>query len=833
MSVRSQLVLALRLVRRDWHSGELLVLMLALLIAVASATAVSLLGHRLTRTMTLQAAEFLAADLSVRDHDPLPADWDEEARTLGLRHARTVEFSSVLVENEDMLLCGIKAVSPGYPLRGALRSTLTDMTAETATQEVPEPGTAWVEQRVLTSLNLAVGQTIHVGDQPLTVTRILTHEPDRRGELWSLSPRVLMNLADLEATHVLQPGSHAHFYAMYAGDEPAVRALKARLKPRLAATQQLVDVHEDRPEVGNAINRAERYLGLSSIVIVLIAGVAVAMSARRYSERHFDMTAMLKCLGASKAEVLRLYLFQFLAIGLAGSLAGCALGFVAQEGVLYFLARMLPHSLASPAWYAPLFGAAVGLLILLGFALPPVLQLRGLSPLRVLRRDLAPLPPSGWLVYGLAAAALAVLIWRYTEDGRMTAMVLGIGFAALAGTGLVALGLLRGSRLLLPRLGLSWRFGLQNLTRQPRLAVTQILAFSLTLVAMQISVLVRTELIQEWRQQLPEQAPNQFALNLFETDLAHFQALSEREGFKTSAYYPVIRGRLTAVNGEDVHRIATKESQGEAAINRDLSLTYSGELPPDNRILQGRWWNDWTPGNEPGVSVEAKLAESLGIRLGDRLSFTLGDRSLVARVASLRSVRWDAMTPNFYMIFEPGALKDHARTYITSFYVPPEQKSALSRLAKAFPAVTLLDVEALLKQFQTILREVTLAIEFVLAFALAAGITVLFAAVRATLDSRLREDALLRAMGASRKLLRRSQWLEFCALGFLSGVLSTAIAELIAWSLFVRVFDLEPHVHWEMWLSVPLLGAASVGVAGYLNTRVVVREAPWKALRDL
>jgi putative ABC transport system permease protein len=830
MIIGKNLALALRLVRRDWRSGELSILVTALIIAVTGATAVSLLGHRLTRTMTNQAAEFLAADLVVSGHRPAPDEWRDKARELTLKTARTVEFPSVLVENEEILLTGVKAVSPGYPLRGVLRVSTADIAEATPVSNGPEPGTAWVEQRVLATLHIALGGTITVGEKKLTVTRLIIHEPDRRGDLYSLSPRVMINEADLRATAVIQPGSHAHYYALFAGKENSIRQFKRWLKPKLHAGQRLVDIHEDRPEVGNALTRAERYLGLSSIVIVLIAGVAIAMSTRRYTERHFDMTAMLKCLGARERDVLQIYLAQFVLVGSAASLAGCLLGDLAQAGIAWYLRDFLPRDLASPAWYAPLFGVAVGLLVLIGFALPPVLRLKRLSPLRVLRRDLAPLPSSAWTVYGLALLSLSALLWRYTGDGRLTATVLSVGMAALAVAGLIALSLIKISRALLPYLSLPWRFGLQNLTRQPRLGVSQILAFGLTLVAMLTATLVRTELVQEWRRQLPENAPNHFALNLFEADLGDFQAFLARENIVASAYYPIVRGRLTTINGVDVHRIATKESQGEEAINRDLSLTWSKDLPPDNRLTVGEWWPE-TP-MPLQLSVEEKLAASLRIKPGDALTFAVGDQNLKAVVASLRSVRWDLMTPNFYMIFSPGSLDTFPTTYLTSFYLAPGQKSALTRLIKEFPAVTILEVDALLKQFQTILREVSLAIEFVLLFALAAGFTVLFAAVRATLDERIREDALMRAMGASRVLLRRSQWLEFAALGFLSGLLAAAIAELIAWTLYVRIFGLTSHFHWPMWLATPALGALTVGISGYLNTRAVVNESPISVLRD-
>jgi putative ABC transport system permease protein len=831
MSLATRLALAFKLVSRDWRSGELGILVAALVVAVAGSTAVSLFGHRLARTMEIQAAEFMAADLAVSSHEPFPEDWFRQAAAQGLANARTVEFPSVLVENGELLLTGAKAVSGGYPLRGTVQATTTDLANEAPVSGIPEPGTAWVDPRVLYTLKLSLGDTVTLGEKPLKLARLITREPDRRGDLYSLSPRLMFNLADLDAAAVIRPGSNAHYYALFAGNQAQILGFKRWLKPQLHPGQKLVDIHEDRPELGNALSRAERYLGLSSTVIVLIAGVAIAMSARRYSERHYDLTALLKCLGARERDVLLIHLAQYLLIGLAASLAGCGLGYLAQAGVAEWLKGILPHALAEPAWYAPLFGLAAGLFVLLGFALPPVLRLKRMPPLRVLRGDLAPLPSSAWTVYGLAAGTLGLLVWRHTGDGRMTAIVLGIALATLAVAGAGVLALLHAARRLLPFLSLPWRFGLQNLTRRPRLGMAQILAFGLTMTAMLVSLAVRTELVSEWRRQLPADAPNYFALNLFEADLPGFRDFLAQRGVEASEAYPIVRGRLTAVNGVDAHALAVRDSQGEGAVNRDLSLTWSAAPPADNRLVAGGWWTPQTP---PGqVSVEAKLAESLGIRLGDTLRFAIGGEIREAQVQSLRTVRWDTMRPNFYMIFSPGTLDGYPATWLASFHLKAAQKPDLVELAKRFPAMTLLEVDQLLKQFQTILQEITLAVEFLLGFALAAGFAVLFAAVRATLDERLREDALLRAMGASGSLLRKSLGMEFAALGMLSGLLAAASSEAIEWALFSRAFDLKPHLHGEIWLLAPLAGALAVGVFGYLHTRGVVRGSPARILREL
>lgn len=831
MSFKASLLLALKLIRRDWRSGELTILALALVVAVAGSTAVGLFGHRLTRTMERQAAEFLAADLVVSAHEPYADAWFEKAAAMGLAATKTVEFPNVLVENGELLLTGAKAVGESYPLRGAVRTTLAGLDQETRAAGGPAPGTAWVDARVLNTLRLSLGDSVALGEKNLKLERILTHEPDRRGDLFSLSPRVMFNLADLEGTGLIRLGSNAHYYALFAGDGRQLLAFKRWLKPLLHPGQKIVDVHEDRPEVGNALSRAERYLGLSSTLIVLIAGVAIAMSARRYSERHYDLTALMKCLGARERDVLAIHLCQYLLVGGAASLAGCVLGYLAQEGVAIGLRGILPQELLAPAWYAPLFGMGVGLLVLLGFALPPVLGVKRLPPLRVLRRDLAPLPSSAWTVYGLALATLGVLVWHHTGDGRMTAIVLGVTLATLIVAGFGILALIRLLRRLSSRLSLPGRLGLQNLTRKPQVAMVQILAFGLTFAAMLVSLLARTELIQEWRRQLPEHAPNYFALNLFAEELPEFQDFLRRSHIETNQLYPIVRGRITAVNGVDVHALAHKDSQGEAAINRDLSLTWSAAKPADNGLVEGQWWDAAaTPGQ---ISVEAKLAESLGIRVGDVLEFSITGQQRQAVVGSLRAVRWDTMRPNFYVIFSPGSLEGFPARWLTSFYLAPGNRAESVDLAKRFPSMTLLEVEQLVKQVQTILREISLSIDFVLVFALAAGFAVLFAAVRASLDERLRENALLRAMGAGRGLLRKSLSLEFAVLGGMAGLLAACATEAVAWTLFDRTFQLVPRIHWEIWFSAPLAGAFTVGLAGYWHTRILVKSSPLKILREI
>ncbi len=821
--------LALRLLWRDARSGELTILLTALIIAVTSATAISLFADRLHRTMTDQAADFLAADLVVTSPSPIPDHWLKKARELNLQTARTAEFSSVLIENEEMLLAGIKAVSSEYPLRGYLKTITDDYDQERVRHNGPQPGNAWVDKRILSALKLEIGDRLTVGEKPLTIAQIITYEPDKRGDLYSLSPRVMINDTDLVATNVLQPGSHVHYFFQFSGEAETLLAFNRWVKPHLNPSQRLMDIHEDRPELGTALDRAERYLGLSSIVVIVIAGVAIAMTTRRYSERHFNATAILRCLGCKQYEILWLYISQFLFLGAVASLIACALGWLAQEILFSLLKNLLPANVADPGFFAVIFGFLTGLAILFGFALPPLLRLKEVSPLRVLRRDLEPLPASAWLIYGLSLTLISILTWRYTEDLKMTATIIGGGLLTTLLLTAVVYVFLTQLRKMLPHLGMSWRFGLQNLTRHTRTTTSQILAFSITLVAMLLSLTVRTDLLNDWQKQLPDNAPNHFALNIFADRKEAMERDLQSQNISGSRFYPVVRGRLVKINGVAVQQVVSKESEGERATHRDLSLTWDSKLPEDNKLVAGHWWTSETTGL---VSVEEKLAKSLKVGLHDKLTFTIGSRQLQAIVSSIRKVRWDTMKPNFYMIFSPGTLDDYPSTYITSFYLPEDKKNYLNTLVKNHPGTTILEVDLILKQFKSILTQLTEAVNYLLYFALLAGFTVLFAAINSTLDNRIYEGALMRTLGANRKLLRKSHLLEFSLLGLVSAGLALIMSESLLLALYHFVMHIEYQPKFFHWMITVVSGGLFITLAGYWGVREVIKKSPMRIFRE-
>jgi putative ABC transport system permease protein len=823
--------LAMRLLVRNRHSGEQRILVAALVIAVAASTAIGFFTDRLGRGIANQSADFLGADLTLVSPRPVDAAWLREARSTGLQAIETLEFASVVVGGEELLLSSVKAVEDGFPLRGSLRIAPAPFVPGTETRELPRPGEAWVAQQLLTALGLQVGDFVEVGAHRLAISRVITFEPGRVGNPFGTAPRLLMRMADVPATGVVQPGSRLTYQYLFAGREAEVAKFRNWLEPRLGPSHELVGVKEGRRAVGSALERAERFLGLSVLAAIVLAGVAVAMAARRYSERHFDMSAMLRCMGASQRDLLGLYLPQLLVLGLAASAAGCLLGWVAQYGLLYLLADLLPATPSTPQAWPVLAGVATGLITLAGFALPPVMRLKDVPPLRVLRRDLLPLPSRAWLVYGAALAAIVAVMWAYTDSWPLTASVLSGGILLVLVLSVVALLLLFLSRRLNARVGVAWRFGINNLWRRRRGSINQILAFGLTLMAMAVVALVRTDLLTTWQRQLPADVPNHFAINILPDQVESFQAFMADAGVTTAQLYPMVRGRLVEINGIAVRQAVTKEARSNNALNRELNLTWTTELQEDNRILAGRWWQAEDAGKSR-VSVESRLAERMGIGMGDELRFAIGEQRFTAEVASIRNVKWDSFRPNFYMVFPPRVIDRFPATYITSFYLQKEEKPLLRELVARYPAVTVLEMDRVIEQVGRIFRQVTLAVEYVLVFTLLAGFAVLFAALQASQDDRLYEGALVRALGGSRRQLRAGHLAEFTALGGLAGLLAAMGAECLVWVLYTEVLYLDHRFQWPVWIIAPVAGALLIGAAGYWGTRAVVQRSPMLLLRN-
>lgn len=822
--------LAVRQLLRDARAGELRVLFFALLVAVAASTAIGYFGARLNDAMLLRATEFLGADLVLDGSSPARDEQIRVGKELGLEHARVVEFSSVIATDTGIQLSSIKAADEAYPLRGELKSAARPY-AEEQSGGGPKPGEAWAESRLLTALDLKIGDEIDVGSKTVRITRVLTYEPDRAGNLYSLTPRVLINLEDLAATGIVQPGSRVTFRELWRGTPPALASYHQVIEAGLEPNQRLLDGRDGNQQIGGALGKAERYLNMASLVAVLLSGVAVALSATRFANRRFDASALLRCLGLSRRETLLLFTLQLTILGLLASLVGAALGWLAQLGLFALLHDLLPANVPGGGLMPAIAGIGTGLVALAGFALPPLAALGRVPPLRVLRRDMLPVPAGTWAVYGAALLALGLIMWRMSLDLVLTFALLGGGVvAALVLGGLLLLGL-QSLRRLLARASLPWRLGLGQLLRHPLAAAGQALAFGLILLSMALIALLRGELLDTWQNQLPENAPNYFALNILPADKDAFGARLHELQAQAAPLYPVVPGRLISINGQPVQDIVSKDSSGDKAIQRDLSLTWAANLPAGNALTAGSWWTQPPAGAVPGVSVEAKVAESLKLKLGDHLMFTVAGVNREARVTSLRSINWDNFQPNFFMIFQPGTLQDLPATYLTSFYLAPGHDPQIIELSRSFPAVTILPIETLLAQLRSILAQVTMAVEYVLLFVLAAGMAVLFSGLQSTLDERIRQGALLRALGAERQLLIKARRIEFGLLGATSGLLAALGAELVSLVLYRFAFDLPWHPH-PWLLLLPVIGALMVGGAGVFGTRRALNASPLTVLRE-
>lgn len=825
--------MALRALRRDWRAGELRVLAVALLIAVASVAAVGFFTDRVQRAMERKASELLGADLVIAAPAPIQPLLAEEARRRGIQTAETLSFRSVALAGEMTQLTEVKAAGPGYPLRGALQISDAPFAPPRLAAAIPASGQVWLDERLLQTLNLQVGASIDLGARAFRVEQVLAYEPDRAGDLFSIAPRLLMNLADIPSTGLVQPGSRVEYRLLLAGEPAPLDAFKTWATPRLATGEKLQGVREARAELRLALERAQRFLNLAALVSVILAGVGVAIAVRRFATRHWDSVAILRCVGATEALIVRLFVLELLLLATLAGVAGLAVGYLAQYGLSGALGQLVSSAELPPTSGWPVLPAlATGFVTLLGFGLPPLLRLREVPPLRVLRRDLGPVQPRLLALYGPAVAATAALLSWQAGEWRL-AFYVGAGVAgtvlvlALAAGGLVkALGLLRG------RVGVAWRFGLANIARRGSGSAVQVVALGLGLMALLMLTLVRTDLLGSWRASLPADAPNHFLINIQPGEVDGVRAFLGERGLSGAELFPMVRGRLTAINDRAVGPDDYDNPRAKRLVEREFNLSWTDRLQDDNRILSGRWWNPGDRGR--GVaSVEVGLAKDLGIALHDTLRFQVAGQPLDAEVTSLRSVEWDSFRANFFVVFPSGVLDDYPATWMTSFHLPVGQKALLADLVRQYPSVTVLDVEALMDKVREIMDRVIAAIEYVFLFTLAAGLVVLYAAIQATQDERRFESAVLRAVGAPRRVARASLLAEFATLGLLAGVLAAAAATVLGYVLAVYIFDFPyPWNPW-VWLLGGGAGVLGVGLAGLIGARSALNQPPWRALREL
>ena len=813
--------LALTLLWRDWRAGELRVLAIALVLAVASVTSVGFFADRLQQALTSEAHQLLGGDVVLVADHAFPAKVRQEIAARGLQIAESMSFTSMARTGTEAQLVAVKAVSAGYPLRGRLRIATAPGVPDAETDALPAAGTLWVDERLAGAFAIAVGDRLELGNSTLKVEAILTLEPDRGTSFFNFAPRLLMRLEDVAATGLVQNGSRISYSILAAGDRAAAADFEKSIAPQLGRGESLQSLTHARPEIRGTLNRAAQFVNLAAMLAVILAAVAIALGTRYYLRRHLDGYAVMRCMGATQPRLLALLLIEFSLLGVIASALGAVIGYLGQTVIVSLIADLVKVPLPAPGLLPALQGAALGVVLLLGFALPPLLQLKGVPALRVLRRDLGPARQSSLFAYAAGLTAFAALVVWQAGEVRLGVVVFGGFCAAFALFGVVAWGLLRVIGRSTGASGLTWRFGLANLGRRAGANTLQVLALSIGLTTILLLTFTRGDLLATWRSKLPPDAPNRFIVNIQPDQRAPVAEFFSGNGVAQPEIYPMVRGRYIELNGQTVNAEGF-DDRARRMVEREFNLSYMRDLPPHNQLTAGRAFN--ADDAARGVlSVEEGIARTLGWKPGENFK---------AEIVNIRKLDWDSMRVNFFVIATPALLEKAATSYITSFHLPADKAALTQQLSKRFPNLTVVDMSALLRQAQDLVGQVVRAVQFIFLFAVGSGVLVLYASLLATRDERVHEAAVMRALGASRRQVLASQRAEFAVLGMLAGLLAAAGATAIGWLIAQKVFQFPYSVNHWVWLVGPLLGLGCLGVNLRSAARAVLDTPPLAALRD-
>lgn len=849
---------SLRMTTRDWRAGELTMLILALVLAVAALASVGFLGDRMRQGLERDARQMIAADFVVRADHPVDPSFAAEAAQLKLETATTAIFPSMISAGVSgsgaaapvARLSALKAVSPGYPLRGALRIAPAVGQPDAPATSIPAPGTVWADPALLDALKVPVGGTVRVGTRTFKVSAIITRELDRGFSFVSFSPRLMMRADELASTGLVTFGSRVTYRLLVAGPDAEVKQFAEFARDKVdgkpnggssGATPEgaklrgvaLESLQDGQPQVRQTIDRASHFLTLVSLLTALLAAVAIAMASHRFARRHLDGCAAMRCLGVSQTTLRSLFIGEFLLVGVLGSVVGVVLGFGGHLVLLSWLGTLVDVELPSPSIWPAVEGVATGLVLLLGFAVPPLLPLTRVPPVRVIRRELGDAGRIAWVAYAVGVLLFAGLLVIAAGELKLGGIVAG-GFAGgLLVFGLVArVALWAAARFVRSErvgAGVGWRYALASLERRSGASALQITALGIGLMCLLLIAMTRSDLIAGWRQSTPPDAPNQFLIDIQPDQRAGVTTYLKQHGQGDAALSPMVRGRLVAVNGKAVSPDNYEKADAKRLVDREFNLSYTTELPGDNRLVGGDWYG--TDG-KPQVSIEQGLAKTIGVKLGDTMRFDVAGMQVEGPVTSLRKVDWNSFKVNFFVLMPPPSISDLPATFITSFHLPPGQQGLIDGLVGQYPNVTVIDTAPILAQIQRVLEQVIGAVQFLFIFTLAAGVLVLYAALAGTRDERMHESALLRALGASHKQVRSVQTAEFIAVGALSGLMAALGAQGIGFLLATRVFEF--HIDFNPWL-VPAGIAAGVvcsGLGGWLSLRRVLSRPALQSLRD-
>lgn len=836
--MNTALNLAWRLFKHEARRGELTIILFAIILSVASVLSLSLFSERLQSALTEKSADFIAADRLLDSNKPVDQAWIDKAVEQGLLTTRQVYARSMVFGNEQMALSSLRAADTGYPLKGTLKTSLQPFGLGEVTESLPAEGEAWAESRLFQTLGLKIGDKIEIGDAEFTLSRVITEVPDAGFSVFGGNPKVLINLSELAAANITGPGSRITYTYFFVGAASDLNDYYDWLEPQLDREIHDWDsVEDDSSPIGRSVGRAEQYFLLASLLAIVLAAVSIAVAAQRYSQRHYDPVAIMKTLGASRKFVQRVYLYQISFITFFGILLGTLAGLAIQQAVVSAIADSVDVSLDVWHWRPLLIAVFTGIVCSVLFSLYPLLKLFSVPPLRVLRRDLGAGMSSRIIQFGAMGTAILVLMGAYSQDIKISLILFVSGIVLVCALLVVTFGLIWvGRKLGQGKMG-AWQLAWARIKRRAMDNSVQLISFSITIMLLLVVLVMRNDMVEQWRDQLPQGTPNYFLTNITQDSKDNLAEHFNTFDVQPDAFFPVVRARFVAINGEKIRTEVTKEdtneqNRGRNGLGREANLTWGDALSPGNKIVEGSWLDQWQPETAYGVSIEERIAARLDIKLGDTLTFNIGSEVVDVNVTSIREVNWQTMQPNFFFILQPQAMQEYTPTYITSFHLPSEQKQQITELMLPFASVTLIDVDARINQVREVIDQVSLAVEFILILVLVAGSLVLIAQVQASMDERQQELAILRTLGAKGSLIRASVVFEFLIIGVVAGSMAAVANELTLYLLQTQVFQMEGKIHWEYWLLAPTVGAVVVGLLGAagcwrlltLNTSELLRK---------
>ena len=817
----------------QYKSGDLRVLVFALVLAVTSITAVNFFTNRIALHLNSEGGLLLGGDLVVLSDHALPSSYHALAKQFGLQTSATVEFSSMAINHDKNQLAEVKALSEGFPLRGDLGVQFSANVAAQSIKNIPKKGEVWIEPRLANAINVQLGDSLELGVAKFKITGILAREPSRGGDMFSFAPRLMMNSADVAATELLQFGSRVKYQLLVAGEPKKVLQFSESITPELQRGERVQDVKNARPEIKSALDKAETFLGLSAMVSVVLSVVAMLLASAPFVARSLETAALLRCFGASKATIQNIMLLQTALLALIGGVLGCALGFLVQTILAYFAGRLFLESLPAPNYLPVLIGMVTSFAILFSIMWPHIHTIKNVPTMRILRSDGELKPSKIWMNYLPVALVIAALILWLAKTLQLAGAFLAGVFSICLLAGLLAYAMANILYKISKKTSTNAvSLGLANLKRRMGLTIAQIIGFSLGAMVLMLLLMIKNDLMQSWTSSLPADAPNRFIINIQPAQVPQVKDFIKHIGVQSPQVFAMIRGRLIEKNGQTITPDSFENERSKRLVAREFNLSSAAVMQADNKLLQGRWWRADEAG-APLLSLEGDIAKALDIKLGDTLTYDIAGSTIDLKVSSIRKVEWDSMRANFFAVTPPNTLTTFPASYMTAFYLPKNQDNALNLLLQKFPNFTVIDVAGLMNQVREIMQKMSLAIGFVFTFCIIAGLVVLYAALVATREARIKESAMLRVLGASRRQAALAMLVEFACIGALAATVAIIVASGLAYYLSHFVLDIAYQFNWVLAAKSLILAFILAPLAAWLVIRGYLNVPPKQLLNNI